>query len=218
MAYTPTHTFVAGDTMDAGQVNKNISEVQEYLNGQIANADMSVGNCTREQLQASQYTITNNTFEFITGLTGGKTYSTSQARLTGICSEPSYKQSPTTPTYVWVANGGISFYLEDRARVHFTICASPITTARVDQGSASSRFYLVVDDVVQGETRLRTMSENPSPAPARNGLSTFWSGELLKGYHTIGVQGYTNADYTLFTAWTITVEAFYQNDNQPEGD
>ena len=68
MAYTPTHTFNAGDTIDAGQVNKNISEIQEYLNGQIAQSDMSVGDCTREQLQASQYTITNNTFEFITGL------------------------------------------------------------------------------------------------------------------------------------------------------
>ena len=40
MAYTPTHTFVAGDNIDAGQVNKNISEIQEYLNGQIADADM----------------------------------------------------------------------------------------------------------------------------------------------------------------------------------
>jgi|5B_taG_2_1085324.scaffolds.fasta_scaffold59597_2 hypothetical protein len=219
MATTIPHTFGTNDNIDAGKVEANLNAAQEWLNGELAATDISETNVDREHLVAPQYTNTNNTFEFITGVYGGKTYSTSQARLTGLCAEPTFKQtSATIPTYQWVANGAINFYLESPGSVLFTIAASPISTTTRSQEVGKSRFYVYVDDVFQIQTRFTTNSENPSPSRERNFLSQFYAVDNLQaGYHSIGIKGFTSSDYVLFTAWSITVEAYYTNDNQPEG-
>lgn len=221
MGTTIPQTFTTGDNIDAGKVEQNNNAIQEWLNGNLAAADITPTNLQREHFVAPQYTGTNNTFEFITGVYGGKTYSTSQARLTGICAEPTAKQSGiTSPTYQWVANGAISFYLEDRASVLFTIGMSPITTTNKSQDVGKARFYIFLDDQQVGVTRFTTNSENPNPSRERNYCSNFYATPttLQAGYHTIGIKGFTNEDYTLFTAWTLTLEAYYENDNQPEGE
>lgn len=219
MATTITHTFNAGDNIDGGKVEQNLGEIQNWLNGELIQTDITPDNLTREHFVAPQYTNTNNTFEFITGVYGGKTYSTSQARLTGLCAEPTYKQvEASDPTYQWVANGGISFYLEDAAEVLFTIAASPISTTTRSQEVGKSRFFVTVDDTIQTRSRMVTQSENPSPSRERNFLSTFYATSLAAGYHTIGIKGFTSSDYVLFTSWTITLEAYYNNNNQPEGE
>tara|TARA_Y100000004_G_scaffold139019_1_gene157777 strand:+ start:75 stop:737 length:663 start_codon:yes stop_codon:yes gene_type:complete len=220
MGTTIPNTFSTGDNVDAGKLEANNNAIQEWLNGELLQTDITPDNLQREHFVAPQYTNTNNTFEFITGVYGGKTYSTSQARLTGLCAEPTFKQvDASAPTYQWVANGGISFYLEDRASVLFTISASPISTTTRSQEVGKSRFFVTVDDSIKTETRFVTQSENPSPSRERNFLSTFFATDTLAaGYHHIGIKGFTSSDYVLFTAWTITVEAYYENDNQPEGD
>ena len=218
MATTIPNTFAGGDNIDGGKVEANLKAVQKWLNGELLQADISPANIDREHLVAPQYTNTNNTFEFITGVYGGKTYSTSQARLTGLCAEPTAKQlAVPNPTYQWVGNGSISFHLEDSASVLFTIAASPISTTTRSQEVGKSRFFVTVDDAIRPECRFTTNSENPNPSRERNFLSQFFAVDNLQaGYHTIGIKGFTSSDYVLFTSWTITLEAYYKNDNQPE--
>lgn len=218
MATTIPNTFSAGTNIDGGKIEANLNAVQEWLNGELIASDITPANLDREHLVAPQYTNTNNTFEFITGVYGGKTYSTAQARLTGLCAEPTAKQvAVSSPTYQWVANGAISFYLEDAASVLFTIAASPISTTTRSQEVGKSRFYVTIDDSIKAETRFTTNSENPNPSRERNFLSQFFSVDNLQaGYHTIGIKGFTSSDYVLFTSWTLTLEAYYKLDNQPE--
>ena len=124
------------------------------------------------------------------------------------------KDVPTDPTYVWVANGGITFYLEEEADVLFQWYAQPYTTPIDNSRFRAARYYIAIDDDIFYTTRQKTWNEQTLPYQSRNYTSNFHVAKSLDaGYHTFSLRGFTTETYSMFIAWGFTLEAFYNLPN-----
>lgn len=210
MSYTKPNTFVTGNPIDAAQIDENNEVLRRYVNTSIAAGDVAADTLAPEHLMKGTYNGLLNQYQMISGLVGGKNYLLSQRQSTGICHTPSGMGVPTTPTYVWVGNGGITFYLEEDADVLFQWYAQPYTTPLDGNKYRAARFYIAIDDVIFFTTKTKTWSEFKLPYKTRNYTSNFHMAKsLTAGYHTFALRGFTTETYSMMIAWGFTLEAFY---------
>ena len=211
MSFTTPNTFVVGDPIDAALVDGNNEALRKYLNSQIQSADVDVDTFTPEHLMKGTYNAMQNQYQMISGLVGGKNYLLASRAVTGIPHTPSGYGVPNNPTYVWLSNGGISFYLEEEADLLFQWYGQPYTTPIDDSKFTAARFYIAFDDAQWYTTRQKTWNEKELPYLTRNYCSSF---HIMKGvsagWHTFSIKGYTTEAYSIFLAWGFTLEAYYK--------
>jgi len=219
------NTFNTGDTIAANLVNENINTTQEYINGGVETGDIDDGFETRHIMRGEYNPITNQ-LNLVTGIMGGQSYSTAQSTFTGICSSPSGEWDGTgtvgsnileQETDVSLANTGITFYMAQAGDVFFQFQGTPISTSQSNLKDATkggfrrSRFYVFLDGEKQSHTLMETWDETSKPYQTRLPLSSFWyyTG-LPAGFHTFDIKGFTDTKYSMFFAWSVTLEAYYQ--------
>lgn len=214
MSYSKPNTFVSGVEIDAEEVEENNEALRKYLNAQVLSSDIAADELAPEHLMKGTYNPLQNQYQMISGLIGGKNYLLADRQITGICHSPSGKDVPTDPTYVWVANGGITFYLEEEADVLFQWYAQPYTTPIDNSRFRAARYYIAIDDDIFYTTRQKTWNEQTLPYQSRNYTSNFHVAKSLDaGYHTFSLRGFTTETYSMFIAWGFTLEAFYNLPN-----
>lgn len=214
MSYTTPNTFVTGNPIDASLVDGNNEGLRKYLNSQILSGDVDADTFSPEHLMKGTYNAMQNQYQMISGLVGGKNYLLASRAVTGICHTPSGYGVPADPTYVWLANGGISFYLEEEADLLFQWYGQPYTTPLDNSKFTAARFYIAFDDAQWYTTRQKTWNEKSLPYLTRNYCSSF---HVMKGveagWHTFSLKGYTTEAYSIFLAWGFTLEAYYKLPN-----
>ena len=119
MSYSKPNTFATGDVVDAAKADENNEVLRRYINTSIASGDIAADTLAPEHLMKGTYNGLLNQYQMISGLVGGKNYLLAQRQSTGICHSPSGMGVPEDPTYVWLSNGGITFFLEEDADVVF---------------------------------------------------------------------------------------------------
>lgn len=221
MSYVKPNTFVSGNPINADQVDENNQALRKYLNNQIVTADIDTETFGPEHLVKGTYNPLQNQYQMISGLVGGKNYLLAQREVTGICHSPSGLGVPEDPTYVWLSNGGITFYLEEEADVLFQWYGQPYTTPLDSSRFRAARFYIAFDDQQWYTTRQKTWNEVKLPYKTRNYCSSFHVMKSVPaGYHTFSIKGYTTEAYSIFLAWGFTLEAFYKlpasSENPPD--
>lgn len=221
MAYSKPNTFATGDLLDATKVEENNEALRKYLNAQIVSGDVSADTLAPEHLMKGTYNALQNQYQMISGLIGGQNYLLANREVTGICHAPTGINAPVDPTYVWLANGGITFYLEEDADCLFQWYAQPYTTPIDNSRYRAARFYISIDDQVIYTTRQKTFMEESFPYKTRNYTSNFHVAKgLSAGYHTFALKGFTTETYSMFISWGFTLEAFYKlptsADNPPD--
>lgn len=211
MALTIPNTFISGDVIAADKIDENNEDIRLYLNNSIQTADIQADSFRPEHIMRGNYQPLTNQYSFVSGLIGGKNYLLSNRQTTGICHTPSGYGVPKDPTYVWLANGSINFYLEEDADLLFQWYGQPYTTPIDDSRFTAARFYMAFDDELFYGNLQKTFNESFKPYRTRNFNSGFHMRKSVsKGWHSFGVKGYTTEAYSIFLAWGFTLEAFYK--------
>lgn len=221
MPYNPTYTFSGATTIAASSVQKNLTDMKEYINGGVSVSDLDTSSKWVEssQLMQGSYNPINNTMNFMSGVSGSNI--ASDGLESWMLDAPTARDSPSTPVKVNYPDTGATFYLESKADVLVRFHASA-TSAYDGTFSGVTRAYMVFDNNQIDNTYMACRPcGDTSNFPAGNQANVQdvnwfqWSNFYLNkdveaGWHHIRLVGYTTARQAILLNWSMTVEAYYQ--------
>jgi len=225
MAYSKTHTFANGTTIVGSQVQTNIEDIQEYVNGLNVSGDFATDNwASNDFFVQGKYYPFGNYQEFITGTCKG--------------GYPFYEHHPgmtleahgnADPNTVGLKPGvaGINFHMEQPGSVllHLQIfprvlCDSVETSlANIMDEAVKSQIFIRFDGSVVARTRGFVREEMQPGLDATNGIPSWecnapYQMNILRlglsaGEHEFEIALGTNARQTYNKWFNYSLTAFY---------
>ena len=223
MPYTSSYTFSGSTTIVSANLQANLTDMKEYVNGGVVSSDLKSTNKWVESghLMQGSYNPINNTMNFMSGVCGS-TIAHDGAE-SWLLDSPTGRDSPTNPVLGDFPCTGATFYLEKKSDVLIRFHASS-TSAYDGDASGVVRAFLAFDDTKIDSTYMAcrpTYNAGPfAPSSTAEGdvldFNWFqWSNFYLKkdaepGWHHVRLVGYTTARQAILLNWSMTVEAYYQ--------
>lgn len=216
MAFTFT-PVVAGNPVLATDLQEPFNNLQEYINGGMVAGDVGANTFQKHHIMKGTYQPIPNTFNFVSGITGGQGFTSIDEKVSFITQTPTFpaggeiqrKYYPTT---------SMTFYVERECTAFFQFFACPLmfnyalstTTANEREGSIN----IYVDDSTIFDTKMWSHEEWYATEPQqrlREYYSQFYTTKLSAGWHSIGLEGYTNGNTIFLINWGFTLECWYDN-------
>ena len=223
MPYTSSYTFSGSTVISASDVQSNLTDMKEYVNGGVSSSDLKTSDKWVESghLMQGSYNPINNTMNFMSGVSGSNR--AADGLESWIFDSPTGRDDPTNPVIVSYPDTGSTFYLEKKADVLVRFHASA-TSAYDGDATGVARAYLAFDSTKVPSTYmacLPTYNAGPfAPSSTAEGdvldFNWFqWSNFFLKedvdaGWHHVRLVGYTTARQAILLNWSMTIEAYYQ--------
>jgi len=220
MPYTSSYTFSGSTVISASNVQSDLTDIKEYVNGGVTASDLKTSDKWVESghLMQGHYNPINNTMNFMSGVSGCNL--AADGAESWILDSPSGRDDPDTPVKVDYPNTGATFYLERPADVLVRFHASTTSSYDGDAGGVI-RAYLAFDSSVVTSSLMAarpsvdTASHTSFTGDARDLNWYQWSNFFLKedataGWHHIRLVGYTTSRQAILLNWGMTIEAYYQ--------
>jgi len=216
MSYTFT-PVVAGNPIDAAPLQECFNNIQAYINGGVASGDIAAGTLQKHHIMKGTYQPLPNTFNFVSGICGGQSFTSVEEKLSwmaGSTTQPVNgnairKYYPTT---------SMTFYVEKECIAFFQFFACPImynfglSTTVGNERSGTINVY--VDGTTVYDTKSWTHEEWFASQPAQRQRELFsghYMTKLSKGWHSIGLEGYTDGNDIFLINWGFTLETWHDN-------
>lgn len=216
MSFTFT-PVVAGAPIDAQPLQTAFDNLQAYINGGVVAGDIASTSLQKHHIMKGTYQPLPNTFNFVSGICGGQSFTSAEESLSfmaGTTTQPvggnvTRKYYPTT---------SLTFYVEKECTAFFQFFACPLmfnyslstTTANEREGSIN----VYVDGQTILDTKCLTHEEwfaLQTTQRMRELFSGHYMIKLLEGFHTIGLEGYTNGNNIFLINWGFTLEVWHDN-------
>jgi hypothetical protein len=216
MPYVVPNTFAAGVAISAPDLQENVDEMRDYVDGNVSSTDLAATNWAKSKhIMRGHYSAIVNMHSFATGLCGGR--ASTGEEMSFLPEGPTGRNSPTDPDNAPFPNTSISFYLPFNADVFFQFTAGPHTAYDPNHGTTKGTIF--VDGVQALETQEMTF-QGSFATTARSDFwiphnRNVWSGfhivkNMAAGHHTIGIKGNTTSLYTFLMNFSVSLEAFYR--------
>jgi len=219
--FTPV---VAGNPIDAQPLQDVFDNLQAYINGGVAAGDLANNTLQKHHIMKGTYQPLPNTFNFVSGICGGQSFTSAEEKLSfmaGTTTQPingnvTRKYYPTT---------SMTFYVEKECTAFFQFFACPLmfnfalSTTTTNEREGSINVY--VDNETIYDTKCWTHEEWYATQPTQR-LRELFSGHYMKklsvGWHTIGLEGYTNGQDIFLINWGFTLETWHDNRSIANGE
>lgn len=206
---------VAGNPVKATDLQEPFNNLQEYINGGCVAGDLGTDKFQKHHIMKGTYQPIPNTFNFVSGICGGQNFTSIDEKVSFLTQSPTYpaggqidrKYYPTT---------SMTFYVERECVAFFQFFGCPLmfdyalSTTVANEREGSINIY-VDDDTIQ-DTKMWTHEEWYATSPAlrqREYFSQFITKKLAVGWHSIGLEGYTNGNTIFLINWGFTLECWY---------
>ena len=219
MPYTSSYTFSGSTVISASNVQSNLTDMKEYVNGGISSSDLKTSDKWVESghLMQGNYNPINNTMNLLSGVSGSNI--AADGLESWMIDTPTARDDPSSPVNVSFPDTGSTFYLEKKADVLVRFYASA-TSAFDGTASGVTRAYLAFDSTKIASTYMACRpsidtSFSPDEGDAKDANWFQWSNFFLKedadvGWHHVRLVGYTTARQAILLNWSMTIEAYYQ--------
>jgi hypothetical protein len=218
MPYVVPNTFAAGVAISAPDLQENVDEMRDYVDGNVASADLAATSWAKSKhIMRGHYNPIVNIHSFTTGLDGGQ--KAPDTALSFLGDGPTGRNAPTSPSDVVYPSTSIDFYLAENADVMFQFTAFPHTPSMPNLNfNYASRLFVYLDDTKIAASRAWTTHVASAVAQVPKQKAHYqnpWSGFYLAknvpaGQHSITLRGFTRARYSFLTKWSVSLEAFYR--------
>ena len=222
MSFTFT-PVVAGNPIIADNLQEPFNLLQEYINGGVVDGDLGINTFQKHHIMKGSYQPLPNTFNFVSGICGGQNYTSVDEKVSFLTQTPTFpsvgevqrKYYPTT---------SMSFYVEKECTAFFQFFACPLmynyalSTTVGNEREGTINIY--VDDATVYDTKLWTHEEWYATETAqrqREFFSQFYTVKLAKGWHNLGLEGYTNGNTIFLINWGFTLEVWYDTGSLQNG-
>jgi len=223
MSFTFT-PVVAGNPVKATDLQEPFNKLQQYINGGCVTGDLSNDVFQKHHIMKGSYQPLPNTFNFVSGIAGGQNFTSVDEKVSFITQTPTYpiggeidrKYYPTT---------SMTFYVERECTAFFQFFACPLmfnyalSTTVGNEREGSINIYL--DDNTIFDTKMWTHEEWTATSPAlrlREYFSQFYTVKLSQGWHSMGLEGYTNGNTIFLINWGFTLETWHDNTSTENGE
>jgi hypothetical protein len=222
MAFTFT-PVVAGNPVLATDLQGSFNNLQTYINGGAVSGDVAANVFQKHHIVKGTYQPIPNTFNFVSGINGGQNFTGIEEKLSFLT------QSPTLPIggeidRKYYQQTALTFYVEKECTAMFQFFACPLvfnyalSTTTANEREATINIH--IDGNTNFASKLWTHEEwfatNPQQRQ-REFWSNFITTRLGAGFHSIGLEGYTNANNVFLINWGFTVECWHDNRAIPNG-
>ena len=219
MPYTASYTFSGSTTISASDVQSNLTDMKEYINGGVSSSDLKTSDkwVQSSHLMKGSYNPINNTMNFMSGASGSNL--AADGLESWMLDTPTARDDPSSPVSVSFPDTGSTFYLEKTADVLVRFYASA-TSAYDGTASGVTKAYLAFDGTKIESTYMANRpsvdsSFSPTEGDAKDANWFQWSNFFLKqdanaGWHHARLVGYTTARQAILLNWCMTIEAYYQ--------
>jgi len=232
MSFTQQHVFVAGDTLNASELDINYKELKHYVNGSNVAADLAADSVGTNEIVKGEYlsvvsdhlfTIGDMHTNYVNIDVNNRDYFTYHYKAVDALDNIQTISIPGT---------GKEFYLEKDADVlyetyiHTQIYANYSAAVMGSASTEYSAFYVYVNGTRQDSTVCYGFSENytggfVNPDPGIAGVSgdmlvqrsivmSFLAWNLKEGMNKIEVRGHIRSDKGRASARTSQIEVFYK--------
>jgi len=204
---------VAGAPITAVGIKDIFDDLQEYVNGGAIVADMT-GPFQKHHIMKGSFQPISNTFNFVSGIVGGQIFTTVEERLSFLAKTPTEPSGGNTRRRFYPTTS-MTFYVEKECSAFFQFFACPLIFDYGESTTVANERNANINVSIDGVTYLDAKcftTEEWYASETKMRLREFFNGfqmvKLQPGWHSIGLEGFTNAQSIMLINWGFTLETW----------